>query len=59
MEDTVIKSNRKTVAIQVNSDMSVTLRVPRQATHLTRIMNVEPVFSTVIHNALIKKVDVK
>ena len=32
MEVTVIKSNRKTVAIQVNSDLSVTLRVPRQAT---------------------------
>lgn len=31
MEATVIKSNRKTVAIQVNSDLSVTLRVPRQA----------------------------
>ena len=32
MEVTVIKSNRKTVAIQVNSDLSVTLRVPRWAT---------------------------
>jgi len=32
VEVTVIKSNRKTVAIQVNSDLSVTLRVPRQAT---------------------------
>ena len=32
VEVTVIKSNRKTVAIQVNSDFSVTLRVPRQAT---------------------------
>lgn len=32
MEVTVIKSNRKTVAIQVNSDLSVTLRVPRRAT---------------------------
>ena len=32
MEVTVIKSNRKTVAIQVNSDLSVTLRVPSQAT---------------------------
>ena len=31
MEVTIIKSNRKTVAIQVNSDLSVTLRVPRQA----------------------------
>jgi hypothetical protein len=32
VEVTVIKSNRKTVAIQVNSDLSVTLRVPSQAT---------------------------
>lgn len=32
MEVTVIKSNRKTVAIQVNSDLSVTIRVPRRAT---------------------------
>ena len=32
VEVTVIKSNRKTVAIQVNSDLSVTLRVPRWAT---------------------------
>lgn len=32
MEVTVIKSNRRTVAVQVNSDGSVTLRVPRQAT---------------------------
>ena len=32
MEVTIIKSNRKTVSIQVNSDLSVTLRVPRQAT---------------------------
>jgi hypothetical protein len=32
VEVTVIKSNRKTVAIQVNADLSVTLRVPRQAT---------------------------
>ena len=32
MEVTVKKSNRKTVAIQVNSDLSVTLRVPRQVT---------------------------
>ena len=28
----IIKSNRKTVAIQVNSDLSVTVRVPRYAT---------------------------
>ena len=32
MEVTVIRSNRKTVAIQVNSDLSVTVRVPRRAT---------------------------
>ena len=32
VEVMVIKSNRKTVAIQVNSDLSVTLRVPRRAT---------------------------
>ncbi len=32
MEVTVIKSNRKTVAIQVNSDLSVTVRAPRRAT---------------------------
>lgn len=32
VEVTVIKSNRKTVAIQVNSDLSVTIRVPRRAT---------------------------
>lgn len=29
MKVTVIRSNRKTVAIQVNSDLSVTVRVPR------------------------------
>lgn len=34
MEVTVIKSNRKTVAIQVSSDLSVTMRVPRQATQM-------------------------
>lgn len=41
MEITVIKSNRKTVAIQVNSDLSVTLRVPRQATKrdIDKILN--------------------
>lgn len=32
MEVTVIKSNRKTVAIQVNSDLTVTVRVPLRAT---------------------------
>lgn len=32
MEVTVIKSNRKTAVIQVNSDLSVTLRVPKGAT---------------------------
>lgn len=32
MEVTVIKSNRKTVAIQVNADLTVTVRAPRQAT---------------------------
>ena len=32
MEVTVIKSNRKTVAIQINSDLSVTVRAPRRAT---------------------------
>lgn len=32
MEVTVIRSNRKTVAIQVNSDLSVTVRAPRWAT---------------------------
>ena len=32
MEVTVIKSNRKTVSIQVNSDLSVILRVPKQLT---------------------------
>ena len=31
MEVTVIRSNRKTVAIQVNSDLSVTVRAPRRA----------------------------
>lgn len=31
MEVTVIRSNRKTVAIQVNSDLSVTVRAPRLA----------------------------
>ena len=31
MEITVIRSNRKTVAIQVNSDLSVTVRAPRLA----------------------------
>ena len=31
MEVTIIKSNRKTVAIQVNADLTVTVRVPRQA----------------------------
>lgn len=31
MEVTVIKSNRKTMAIQVNADLTVTVRVPRQA----------------------------
>ena len=41
MEVTVIKSNRKTVAIQVNSDLSVTLRVPRQLTQrdIQKILN--------------------
>ena len=29
MKVTVIRSNRKTVAIQVNSDLSVTVRAPR------------------------------
>lgn len=32
MEVNIIKSNRKTVSIQVNPDLSVTLRVPRRAT---------------------------
>ena len=32
VEVTVIKSNRKTAAIQVNFDLSVTLRVPKRAT---------------------------
>lgn len=32
MHVTVIKSNRKTVAIQVNEDLSVTVRAPRRAT---------------------------
>ena len=31
MEVTVIRSNRKTVAIQVNPDLSVTVRAPRLA----------------------------
>ena len=31
MEVTVIKSRRKTIAIQVNSDLSVTVRAPRSA----------------------------
>ena len=31
MEVTVIRSNRKTMAIQVNSDLSVTVRAPRLA----------------------------
>ena len=31
MKVTVIRSNRKTVAIQVNSDRSVTVRAPRSA----------------------------
>lgn len=31
MEVTVIRTNRKTVAIQVNSDLSVTVRAPRRA----------------------------
>lgn len=33
MEVTVIKSNRKTVAIQINPDLSVTVRAPRWATN--------------------------
>lgn len=32
MKVTVIRTNRKTVAIQVNSDLSVTVRAPRSAT---------------------------
>lgn len=32
MDVTVIKSNRKTVAIRVNADLSVTVRAPRRAT---------------------------
>lgn len=32
MEVQVIKSNRKTVAIQINADLTVTMRVPRRAT---------------------------
>lgn len=32
MDITVIKSNRKTVAIQVNADLTVTVRTPRRAT---------------------------
>ena len=31
MDVTVIRSNRKTLAIQVNSDLSVTVRAPRRA----------------------------
>ena len=31
MKVTVIRSNRKTVAIQVNSDLGVTVRAPRSA----------------------------
>ena len=31
MDVTIIRSNRKTIAIQVNSDLSVTVRVPRLA----------------------------
>lgn len=31
MKVTVIRLNRKTVAIQVNSDLSVTVRTPRSA----------------------------
>lgn len=32
MDITVIRSNRKTVAIQVNTDLTVTVRTPRRAT---------------------------
>lgn len=32
MEVTVIKTNRKTIAIQVNPDLSVTVRAPKRAT---------------------------
>ena len=32
MDVTVIKSNRKTVSIQVNADLSVVVRAPRRAT---------------------------
>lgn len=32
MDVTIIKSNRKTVAIQVNADLTVTVRTPRSAT---------------------------
>jgi len=32
MKVTVIKSNRKTISIQVNADLSVTVRVPRRVT---------------------------
>ena len=40
MEITVIKSNRKTVSIQVNADLSVTVRAPRYASsrELDRIL---------------------
>lgn len=31
MDITVIKSNRKTVSIQVNADLTVTVRAPRSA----------------------------
>ncbi len=31
MEVTIIRSNRKTVAIQVNTDLTVTVRVPKRA----------------------------
>lgn len=41
MEITVIRTNRKTVAIQVNSDLSVTVRAPRRASQkdIQRILN--------------------
>lgn len=40
MEVTVIRSNRKTVAIQVNPDLSVTVRAPRRASkeYIERIL---------------------
>lgn len=40
MEVTVIRTNRKTVAIQVNTDLSVTVRAPRRASRkeLERIL---------------------